>query len=82
MWAKLDARTRERLEKQVREKLEANEFLRARMQSGKLTSESPDWLNTRRELLRETLSKTNGKSTPQFGRTSFHLPKCGTWQTM
>jgi len=59
MWGKLDARTQERLEKQVREKLEANEFLRARMQAGKLTSESPDWLNARRELLRETLGKAN-----------------------
>ena len=58
MWGKLDARAQERLEKQVREKLEANEFLRARMQAGKLTSESPDWLNTRRELLREMLGKS------------------------
>lgn len=58
MWAKLDARTQERLEKQVREKLEASEFLRARLQAGKLTPQSPDWVKARHDLLRETLGKT------------------------
>jgi hypothetical protein len=58
MWEKLDARTRERLENQVREKLEASEFLRARIQAGKLTPESPDWVKARHDLLRETLGKT------------------------
>ena len=58
MWEKLDTRTRERLEKQVREKLEASEFLRARMQAGKLTPQSPDWVKARHDLLRETLGKT------------------------
>ena len=58
MWEKLDARTQERLEKQVREKLEASEFLRARIQAGKLTPQSPDWVKARHDLLRETLGKT------------------------
>jgi hypothetical protein len=58
MWEKLDARTQERLEKQVREKLEASEFLRARMQAGKLTPQSPDWVKARHDLLRETLGQT------------------------
>lgn len=56
MWEKLDARTQERVEKQVREKLEANEFLPARMQAGKLTAESPDWVKARHDLLREMLA--------------------------
>jgi hypothetical protein len=60
MWEKLDARTQERLEKKVREKLEASEFLRARMQAGKLTPQSPDWVKARHDLLRETLGKTTG----------------------
>jgi hypothetical protein len=58
MWGKLDARTQERLEKQVREKLQANEFLRARMQAGKLKPQSPDWIKARHDLLREMLGKT------------------------
>ncbi len=57
MWQKLDARTRERLDGQVREELEANEFLRARMQAGKLTPQSPAWVRTRDGILREILSK-------------------------
>jgi len=57
MWAKLDARAQEQIEKQVRQKLEANEFLRARLQAGKLTPDSPDWLNARRGLLREKLGQ-------------------------
>jgi len=58
LWKKLDARTQERLEKRVREKLEASEFLRARIQAGKLTPQSPDWVKARHDLLRETLGKT------------------------
>ncbi len=57
MWTKLDARAQEQIEKQVRQKLEVNEFLRARLQAGKLTPDSPDWLNFRRDLLREKLGQ-------------------------
>ncbi len=57
LWDKLDARTRERLDQQVREKLEANEFLRARLEAGKLTPQSLDWVTTRRDLLHQMLGK-------------------------
>lgn len=57
VWEKLDERTQQRLELQVREKLEENEFLRARLQAGKLTSESPDWVQTRHGVLREMLGR-------------------------
>lgn len=57
MWEKFDVRTRERLEKKVREKLEANKFLQARLQAGKLTPQSPDWVKARHDLLREMLGK-------------------------
>ncbi len=59
MWEKMDTRTQGQLEKQVREKLEASEFLRARMQAGKLTPQSPDWVKTRHDLLRAILSKSS-----------------------
>jgi len=60
VWAKLDPRTRDRLDGQVRETLEANEFLRARLQSGKLTQDSPDWVKARHAVLREMLGKATG----------------------
>lgn len=68
MWGKLDARTQERLEKQVREKLEANEFLRARLQAGKLTPESPDWIKARHDLLREWVSRIGAGAESDDGR--------------
>ena len=61
IWQKLDARTRERIEIQVREKLDANEFLRARLQAGKLTAQSPDWTNARQTILKEMLEHLNEK---------------------
>lgn len=61
MWQKLDIQTRERIEIQVREKLENNEFFRARIQAGKLTPQSPDWMNTRHAILKEMLGKTDEK---------------------
>ena len=57
MWDKLDIRTQERLEHQVREKLASNEFLCARLEAGKLTPSSPDWIQTRHTILREMLGK-------------------------
>ena len=59
LWASLDAHAQDKIEKQVREKLEANDFLRARLQTGKLTPESPDWLHARREVLRQKTEKTS-----------------------
>jgi hypothetical protein len=53
IWNNLDAQAQSRLEQQVRQRLEANEFLRARLQAGKLTPQSPDWIKTRYALLEE-----------------------------
>jgi hypothetical protein len=60
VWEKLDPRTCECLDGQVRDQLEANEFLRARLQAGKLTSDSPDWVKARHAVLREMLGKAGG----------------------
>jgi hypothetical protein len=57
MREKVDAKTRERLEKQVRGNWEADEFFRARLQAGKLTPQSPDWVKTRHAVLKDMLGK-------------------------
>lgn len=58
IWEKLDVTTQKRLEEQVREELEKSEFLRVRLETGKLTKESPDWVKARHTILRKMLAAT------------------------
>jgi hypothetical protein len=53
IWDSLSAEDQATIETKVREILESNEFLRARLNSGKLTTQSPDWIHSRRELVRK-----------------------------
>ncbi len=62
MWNTLDESVQSRLEQQVRERLEANDFLRARLQAGKLTPQSPDWIKARHAILTEELNKAKPDS--------------------